>query len=532
MYVVRGKTNDGKLNDVVQVLNLTTFVWKDVPTTGKPPPPRVAKTCLITHKLFTFGESDCDKMHVLDIENMTWESDNFIRSVSGHAMHSLGTKLLLYGGIQRGKELNSKTIISFDTCSQAHLRLNFTDITDSVAKAVALYDFEPRPNEHHLLSFKEGDLINLLPDDEENSKTSIHWAKALRGGSLESFVQRDYIKVINETSIVRPTMLMDDRKLTKKDLGKRIQILETGDVVAVVERGNDRLGYKSIPREQFTEWEEKFIPRDEQQPIGRSHCSSCVIDEKFLFVWSGVSSNGTHLQDGWLLNTEDWSWSRISDDKPPSPGCIGTPACSIDGVAYIPDLVNLVVHCYSMLDGVWRSCKLQPIMLPPPSSSSSSSSSNETDSSDSCNEITSVTEKLTSVRTANGVNSSFAAVDEMSEARKPPMSSELAPSRERSRVSSPTRKSEATASRASAPSYVPQESIQRSPSESYVGRITPLPPVSESPSRVSEHLHIPTSIAAGEWGPSSPGWESPKRYMVNPIKLSPSCFHSGNYWEK
>ena len=534
MYVLMGKTKGDNNNAILQILNLTSLTWRDVVTTGKPPPSRVAKSCLITHKLFTFGETDSDKMHVLDIETMHWDSDNFLRSVSGHAMHTLGNKLLLYGGIQRGRDNNSKTILSFDTSTQAHLKLNFTDITDSVAKAVALYDFTPKENERHLLAFKEGDLINLLPDEEENSKTAQHWAKALRGGGLESFVQRDYIKIISESSLVRPTMVMDDRKLTKSDLGKRIQILETGDVVSVVERQQGRLGYKSIPREQYTEWEKKFIPRDEQQPIGRSHCSSCIIDDNFLFVWSGISSNKTHLQDGWLLNTEDWSWSRISDDKPPSPGCVGTPACSVAGVACIPDLVNLIVHCYSLHGGNWKSCKLQPVFLSPLSSSSESSS--HSDSSDSCNAITS-----TVVPSVKEVDSSFAPVtaqrDRVAEVKKLPRSPELTPSPQHKKseeipyLGASTSHGSVVASQELVPVSFPQKSVQMSPG-SHVGRVTPLPPTSGSPSQtnVSEYLDIPTTIIAGEWGPSSPGWESPRRYRVTPVKTSPSSYHSGNYW--
>ena len=375
MYIIGGlPKNLSTLSDVspVEVLDIPTMTWGTQKTTGSSPGPRCHHaSCSIGNTIYTYGGySLTDKptdtsIFAYDTQSCTWSClvTKSLIPLWGHTLESHGSKLVIFGGVDGDRERN--VMYFYETKTGESRTVLCELLSDRVGVVKATHQWTPSESDkNRFMSLKEGDIISVMRD---GSKPVPGWKRGFKLPNDKGWFPATRVESIPSTKLLALHEIPPSATLLSSDIGTRLQIKETGQVLVVKE---DYSGYTKVPPDAYTESEIAYQPtKFHPVPFPRALHSSCSLPGG-IFIWSGEHSKNI-LQDGWRLDFSTGTWKYLGSAKSESLPQSGTPCVFIPeyGRLSTPSIVVPILSQNKMLKfdvtyGEWGSVPLSVISLP------------------------------------------------------------------------------------------------------------------------------------------------------------------------
>eukprot|EP01060_Flectonema_neradi_P029049 TRINITY_DN3932_c0_g1_i1.p1 TRINITY_DN3932_c0_g1~~TRINITY_DN3932_c0_g1_i1.p1 ORF type:complete len:1127 (+),score=219.66 TRINITY_DN3932_c0_g1_i1:69-3449(+) len=375
MYVIGGlPKNLATLPDVnkVDILDIPTMTWSSRKATGAPPGPRCHHaSCAIGTTIYTYGGySLSDKptdtsVFAYETTTNSWTclKTSSLTPLWGHTMEVHGSKLVIFGGVDKDRERN--VMYFYDTKTGESRTLFCELLSDRVGVVKATHDWTPAESDKNkFMALKEGDIISVMRD---GNKPVPGWKRGFKLPNIKGWFPATRVEDLPATRLLALHEIPPSASLTATDIGSRLQIKETGQVLIVKE---DYSGYAKVPPDTYTEGEIAYQPtKFHPVPFPRALHSSCALNGG-IFIWSGEHSKSM-LQDGWRIEFSTGTWKYLgsakSEDLPQS----GTPCVHVPEfgklrapVILVPILSQNKMLKFDITLGEWGSVPLRVIAQP------------------------------------------------------------------------------------------------------------------------------------------------------------------------
>ena len=121
----QGKKGDLCRVDITALIDGKSTTWENIKTSGDSPG-NISnhRGCLVNNSLYVFGgvnsaEDSNSNIYILNVDILSWEkiqfSDKDVQPVSSHSMSLVNnSKLVIFGGVYRGKLYNKISIFDID----------------------------------------------------------------------------------------------------------------------------------------------------------------------------------------------------------------------------------------------------------------------------------------------------------------------------------------------------------------------------------------------------------------------------------
>eukprot|EP01064_Diplonema_japonicum_P029870 TRINITY_DN492_c3_g1_i1.p1 TRINITY_DN492_c3_g1~~TRINITY_DN492_c3_g1_i1.p1 ORF type:complete len:942 (+),score=82.09 TRINITY_DN492_c3_g1_i1:29-2854(+) len=382
MYIVQGlvKVVTSEQRYCLPVLNLSTMEWRLTSTTGQVPPSRCYHaSSVVQGKLFVFGgyplgdTQITSKIHMLDLETLIWTASDVpnFSPLWGLSMVPWVTDasayVIVFGGIN-GSEQSSNKLYFYNVTTGEGRVISYEDISDRVEVMEAMHTFTPKPStdkRNEQIPIAQGDIISVLSGKDIQHKMK-GWYRGFVRPEEKGWFPANYARTIPAAKIVPGDTLPRSKLLEMKDLNKRYQIKETGEVVVIESRSGSEtpFGYKPIPHSEYTTAEKAYKPSELTVPYPRALHSAASFSSG-LFIWSGEQAS-TQLGDCWTLNlTGGGEWSHIPDLHGAPTPMSSVPAVHLPGkdAIVLPVLSECTCYVFYPKENRWEVSRLLPNLL-------------------------------------------------------------------------------------------------------------------------------------------------------------------------
>eukprot|EP01065_Artemidia_motanka_P018081 TRINITY_DN21429_c0_g1_i1.p1 TRINITY_DN21429_c0_g1~~TRINITY_DN21429_c0_g1_i1.p1 ORF type:complete len:942 (+),score=249.02 TRINITY_DN21429_c0_g1_i1:62-2887(+) len=342
MYVIHGLLA-GDTRDpagVLWALDLSSYTWRSVPTTGSAPSPRCHHTAaLVGGTLFVAGgyplgaepsESD-PQLFALDLASLVWSQVEprglpVPPRLWGHATVSWDGKLVMYGGVDATIENETESLWVWHCARRQWREVRFGDAAAQSQSVGASPPRTARPNvvralwafnaqDPRQLAFGAGDLVeitcqNLAKEGPEG------WLKGKKqAAAAEGWFPGNYVEPcasMPPSPVVCPAV-------------------------------------------------------DGKVPPTRSAHAACQVESWGLLIWGGERGLPTVRHgDAWLLNLKTGSWTQVGGHGDAPAPAAGLPMVWYRDVACLVMPAMRAVHLLNRSLGTWRRVEMVEQADPPP----------------------------------------------------------------------------------------------------------------------------------------------------------------------
>ena len=292
MYVVHGLsgTQSSAPELLMPVLNLSTFVWSSVRTTGDFPPVLFNHaSVLVDNVIYIIGGYDehsidhASALYSLNLDDLTWRhiaATNAPDPLWGHVLCASGTDLIMHGGVNMNDDKESSAVWVFSLREKTWTKHDAATSSSASSQgqrtaAIANYAFEPT-NTQRQLRLRVGDLIDITATGEVSNGVK-GWLKGIIRGRAE------------EGEGWFPE--------------NHVRILSSGPA-----------------------------------PYQRTFHSAAMTDANKLCIWGGEEEKARKFDDAWTYNIQKRRWKEVAKNGLRPPASNGQPMVWHSGVGYIPML--------------------------------------------------------------------------------------------------------------------------------------------------------------------------------------------------